>query len=454
MFDIINNEFNILFFTIGVMFITWTIIVIKITKQSINISKLQKESELSPEMVKHTGPSGFQYLLESPQNYNFDNKYLDSVNSANEYSVLVKCIDNFCQTNNVYQNGVIVSLSGGVDSMVTLAILLHLRTIYNFQIFTASIDYGLREESNEESKFLEEYTKMFGIKSYISYVSGYSRKKEDSGKRSEFEEESRNLRFNTYKKIIQENNLSPDCGVFVAHHQDDIVENIFTNSMKGCNILDLEVMKTISKINGVNIYRPLLGFKKQIIYDFAHHYGVPYFLDTTPKWSRRGKMRNEIFPLLDSVFGTDWRNKLKHLGTQSNEWGDYIDQYVIKPWYDEIKFGSCGIIVPIKQQPSLIYSIIIMKALHSIGESMIKRTSIEKIMDLINTKPKKVITLDKTRMAVLINNEQYLMIFDTKNFVFSDEQPENPYINIINGKVYSSLSKDNLIPSHIRKFLS
>ena len=98
--------------------------------------------------------------------------------------------------------------------------------------------------------------------------------------------------------------------------------------MRGANLLDLEVMKPISKIHGVNLYRPFLGFKKQVIYDFAHKYGVPYFLDTTPKWSKRGKMRNEIFPLLDSVFGVDWRNKLKQLGTQSNERGNYINDYI------------------------------------------------------------------------------------------------------------------------------
>ena len=242
---------------------------------------------------------------------------------------MIKCLDEFCIKNSLKDKAIIISLSGGVDSMVTLAILIYLQKTYNFTIFTASIDYGLRNESNDESEFLIQYTKTFGIKSYVSYVRGFSRKKNDSGSRSEFEEESRNLRFNTYKKIIDENNLEKDTGVFVAHHQDDIVENIFTNSMKGANLLDLEVIKEINTIHNVKIFRPFIGFKKQVIYDFAHKYGIPYFLDTTPKWSKRGKMRNEIFPLLDSVFGQDWRNKMKQLGSQSNEWGNYIDKYII-----------------------------------------------------------------------------------------------------------------------------
>jgi tRNA(Ile)-lysidine synthetase-like protein len=361
----------------------------------------------------------FQYLLQSPNNFNFDSKYLDLVTF--ECSPLIKCLDDFCKTNNIYdKKGIIVSLSGGVDSMVTLAILIFLNKKYNISIYTASIDYGLREESNDESEFLKEYTKTLGIeKSYVSYVSGVSRKKENSGSRSEFEEESRNLRFNTYKKIIEENGLDKDTGVFVAHHQDDIVENIFTNSMKGANLLDLEVIKSINIINGVKILRPFIGFKKQVIYDFAHKFNVPFFLDTTPSWSKRGKMRNEIFPLLDSVFGVDWRNKLKQLGTHSNEWGNYIDKYVIKPWLDEVSKSQAGIIIPLKDQPMLIYTTVIMKSLHSIGQTMLKKTSIEKINNLIANKQDKAITLDGTRICTLIESKTKLLIIDTSLVVES-----------------------------------
>jgi tRNA(Ile)-lysidine synthetase-like protein len=373
----------------------------------------------------------YQYLLESPDNYVFNPNYLNSVDYNS--SPLIKHLDNFCKLNGIYDKGAIISLSGGVDSMVTLAILINLQKTHKFPIFTASIDYGLREESNDESKFLEEYIEMFGIKSYVSYVKGVSRKKEESGSRSEFEEESRNLRFNTYKKIIEENKLDSELGVFIAHHQDDIVENIFTNSMRGGNILDLEVMKPISKINGVNLYRPFLPFKKQIIYDFAHLYGIPYFLDTTPIWSKRGKMRNEIFPLLDSVFGVDWRNKLKQLGSQSNEWGNYIDEYILDPWFSRIQKGSSGIIIPVEKQPLLIYSNVIMKSLHSIGEHMLKKTSVDKLMDCIQNKSSNVITLDSFRYGMLIKNNQYLVLFNINKIKTGIIDDDNFYKGLVNG---------------------
>ena len=47
-------------------------------------------------------------------------------------------------------------------------------------------------------------------------------------------------------------------------------------------------------------------------------FDVPYFKDTTPEWSRRGQMRNTIFPLLNNIFGESWKHKLKEIGNQSN----------------------------------------------------------------------------------------------------------------------------------------
>jgi len=392
----------------------------------------------------------FQYLLENPNNYKFDSNYLNLINY--DSSPLIKCLDDFCKNNSLKNKGIIVSLSGGVDSMVTLAILIYLKKSYNLTIYTASIDYGLRKESNDESNFLIQYTKMFGIKSYVSYVKGLSRKKENSGSRSEFEEESRNLRFNTYKKIIQENELDINTGVFVAHHQDDIIENIFTNSMKGANLLDLEVIKETNIIHNIKIFRPLIRFKKQVIYDFAHQYCIPYFLDTTPKWSKRGKMRNEIFPLLDSVFGQDWRNKIKQLGSQSNEWNNYIDNYIIYPWLSEVRKGPAGIIIPLKDQPILIYANIIMKSLHSISQPMIKNTSVDKINNLIKTKHNKIVTLDGTRICALIELNTQLLIIDTSLLKIKDDIVESrKYDEIINGKFHINLNVQNNISKFFNK---
>ena len=398
--------------------------------------------------IKTKNSNKFQYLLERPSNYFFGKENILFVDSNHS---LVKTIDKFCRQNNIYNSGVninnsgvIISLSGGVDSMVVLAILIHLSIIHKFQIYACSLNYNLREEQNDEMEFLKLYCEKWEIKCYFRDVKGYSRKKEDSGSRTEFEEESRKVRFELYKEIMKNHNCD---GIFVGHHKDDIIENIFTNSMKGANLLDLEVMKEISIIHGVNIYRPLLEYHKDIIYEFAHTYNIPYFLDTTPKWSRRGKMRNEIFPLFDNIFSKSWRIKLKDLGEQSNNWGKYINQYVIYPWYNEITFGKYGFIIPIKNQPKLIYTNVLVLAMHKLGKHMLKGTSIDKILENIKINDSnKVINLDSGFMMFIEQSNSFLIfhkdsIQNELNNMNPNFEKTNLLIDFLNG--YIDYNKNN-----------
>ena len=96
------------------------------------------------------------------------------------------------------------------------------------------------------------------------------------------------------------------------------------------NLIALEY----STILGVNIYRPLLNFYKDDIYNYAHYYEVPYFLDTTPDWSVRGKFRRRILPELFNTF-PGLKSNLLGIAKESEEWGsliqsDFIDKYLNK----------------------------------------------------------------------------------------------------------------------------
>ena len=384
----------------------------------------------------------YQDLLEKPKNYSFG---MENINLIDMNHPLVKIMDAYCKNNNIYKNGAIVSLSGGVDSMVVLAILIKLATIHNFSIYTCSINYSQRTEQDLEFEFLKKYCENHNVIFYLKEIKGYSRKKETSGPRNEFEEESRKVRFDLYQDVIQKHGCN---GIFVGHHKDDIIENIFTNSMKGGNLLDLEVMKMKSTIHCVNIYRPLLDYHKDIIYKFAHEYNIPYFLDTTPKWSRRGKMRNEIFPLLDSVFTKSWRLKLKDLGNQSNQWRLYIDNYVIEPWIEEIYFGKYGFILPVKDQPKLIYSNLLTYAMHKIGKHMLKNSSIEKILEN-KSYGNKFIPLDSGFVCYVLKNS--IVIFDQNAIQqrINDssnlhEKIDNNFNNFVDGNISYKNPKDVL----------
>jgi tRNA(Ile)-lysidine synthase TilS/MesJ len=54
-----------------------------------------------------------------------------------------------------------------------------------------------------------------------------------------------------------------------------------------------------SKQENVTIYRPVLGIPKKKIVEICNLFKIPYLLDSTPKWSRRGQIRDIVVPALN-----------------------------------------------------------------------------------------------------------------------------------------------------------
>ena len=134
-------------------------------------------------------------------------------------------------------------------------------------------------------------------------------------------------------------------GILFGHHMGDLQENVFTNFMNGRSILDLCVMSEQSIVNDVLVWRPLLAHEKKEIFEFAHQFHVPNFLDTTPRWSTRGKLRNETFPHLSAQYG-NFQSNLSLLGSSSMEWAAIIQQVVLQPFYaSQVRFLPLGALV-------------------------------------------------------------------------------------------------------------
>lgn len=246
-----------------------------------------------------------QYLLEFPQKY-----YYGKENLVINEGELKDELDDFIKyTNNA---NYIVSLSGGVDSMVTLALLMNV--IPKDKIVTASINYNQRKESKEEIRFLKNYLYYHQIENY-SHDINIGIRKTKTIKRKTFEETSQKIRINLYKEIIQKKQWCEDNTIILlGHHLDDLYENIFNNFMTGRKLTDLGVMKKITFKQDLIFGRPFLNYPKSKIYQIAHQYNIPYFKDTTPLWSRRGLMRNKLFPLLEEIYP----NFKKDLTKQTN----------------------------------------------------------------------------------------------------------------------------------------
>jgi tRNA(Ile)-lysidine synthetase-like protein len=235
----------------------------------------------------------------------------------------------------------ILSISGGVDSMVCSYILA------NSQInFTCvHINYSNRKESMGEEEFVINWCKMLNIPLYVRRIEEINRPKcMKYGLRELYENYTRDIRYGSYLNSIVglDNNTNNIVNVMLGHNQDDCFENIITNianKSKYENLYGMEnITKLVHKEKEINFVRPMLGINKAQIYEFAHKYDIPYLFDSTPKWSQRGKIRDIVRPTL-SEFNANLVSGIFELQSVLSESLEMVD-LLVETWYDKIKVNT------------------------------------------------------------------------------------------------------------------
>ena len=273
----------------------------------------------------------------------------------------------------------VVSLSGGVDSMVMISIL-HAK---NIEVIAVHINYNNRTESKKEEDFLITWCEYNKIKLFVKSINNIHR---NSSNRTEYENITKNIRLEFYQEIMRNEGANY---VLLAHHKDDIIENIFSNVCRGRNILDLAVIKNDSKINDIHFGRPLSEHFKDKIYKFAHEYQIPYFKDTTPDWSVRGKYRNVIYPSIENAFSKNVKNNLLNLSQQSDEWNELIEIQFINPFMKSMKIKKNEVSFDVQQYldyPLCFWNVVFMRIFNKFGYKCPSKKSIQNFILVIKSK--------------------------------------------------------------------
>ena len=186
------------------------------------------------------------------------------------------------------QENILISVSGGVDSIVCLYL-----AKYAFPektIKAISINYANRQEQYLEIDMVNNFCQKLDIPHYVREITEIKRTRDSD--REFYESITREIRFDTYKSL---NGL-----VVLGHNLDDSLENIFSNIKKKRNYDNLFGMDLYSKEKDVHIARPLLKISKKQIIEFANEFNLPYTYDSTPGWSERGKLRDELIPFMNN----------------------------------------------------------------------------------------------------------------------------------------------------------
>jgi tRNA(Ile)-lysidine synthetase-like protein len=231
------------------------------------------------------------------------NKYiLDPISISNNNSI--STYDNLIYSNMLEQleklkdnSTIVVSLSGGVDSIVALYVCKYIKDINNNKkiknIIAVHINYNNRETSADELNFVNYYCDKLDIKLYFRIIKEISRNRcLHNGLRNLYEEITKNIRYDMYKLNINNDRTY----ILLGHNKDDCFENILTNISNKSNYDNLSGMEILKEIDGINMWRPFLNIEKKNIISYAIANKIPFLYDSTPKWSVRGKIRDIIKP--------------------------------------------------------------------------------------------------------------------------------------------------------------
>ena len=337
----------------------------------------------------------------------------------------------------IQRAGIIVSLSGGVDSMVIASVLAHLKASCGYDhltIIAVHIDYANRPESGAEADYVRRYCEdqlkgriEFSCRRIGEVTRGITA-------RDDYERIAREIRYTSYREavervkdamglILKNDRDRSTVGVMLGHHRGDLRENVLSNAHKGCGPLDLSGMTSVSLNDGITLYRPLLPLEKSFVFDYAHKFGVPYYKDTTPHWSTRGKLRNKLLPLLEEIYGDGSMNNLSNLAVESDECRALMNKSMIEPFLQTIVRKPMGIIFDTdswKDQPLFFWKVVLREALHSVGLGMFSDKSIIAFLERIRAKKIKAAWLQcRKDYGVYLMQNGRVLVFYPSSFPWS-----------------------------------
>ena len=193
---------------------------------------------------------------------------------------------------------ILVAVSGGVDSMVLLNVLHLLAPKYRWRISVAHFNHRLRGRASDADERLVRKT---AAATRLPVVVERAGVKAFAGKsKLSIEMAARRLRHEFLARAARKQKIKT---IALAHHADDQVELFFLRLLRGAGGEGLAGMKWRSPSPAgktISLVRPLLGFSKGELAEFARENKIR-FRDDATNFSAdflRNRIRNELLPLL------------------------------------------------------------------------------------------------------------------------------------------------------------
>ncbi len=184
----------------------------------------------------------------------------------------------------------LVALSGGADSVALLKLLLSM----GYECEAAHCNFHLRDkESDRDELFVRQLCEQSGVPLHVRH---FNTSEEAAYRRISIEMAARELRYGWFEEMRNQLNAET---IAVAHHQDDSVETVLLNLIRGTGINGLT---GIRPRNGY-VVRPLLCLDRNEILSYLRETDQPYVTDSSNLQDEyiRNKIRLNLVPLMEEI---------------------------------------------------------------------------------------------------------------------------------------------------------
>lgn len=186
---------------------------------------------------------------------------------------------------------VVLAVSGGVDSMAMLHLLLHLRTRYHGSLHVAHLNHDLRgTESAETARFVRSQCEAHQVPVTITTADGKVLRDRRAGS---LQAAARDLRYRFLEQVADEQGAGK---IALGHHRDDQAETVLMNLLRGSGVKGIG---GIPPVRG-RIIRPLIDCSREEIERYVRKERIPYAEDSSNRVLAysRNRIRLELLPEL------------------------------------------------------------------------------------------------------------------------------------------------------------
>lgn len=287
------------------------------------------------------------------------------------------------------EDKILVALSGGADSVALLRLLLS----FGYTCEAAHCNFHLRgEESDRDEVFVRQLCMEQQVPLHTVH---FETQRIAEERHISIEMAARDLRYEWFEKV----RITCEATVIaVAHHQDDSVETLLLNLIRGTGINGL---RGIRPKNGY-IVRPLLCLDRKEIIDYLNSIGQDYVTDSTNLQDEytRNKIRLNLIPMMQEINPSvkeSILNTAEHLSDAAVLYKKCIEEGKLRVQTEK---GIC--IDALMQEPAP--ETLLFEILHPLG---FNATQVNNLYHTLNGQPGKVFKADGWRV---LKDREYLIV--------------------------------------------